>query len=94
MRILNRELIGKFAKKHANARQPLNNWVDVVSSLSWANHAELKATFSTADLVSDQGCVFNVGGNNYRLLAAVSFSIGIVAVKWVKTHAEYDNWKP
>ena len=56
--------------------------------------AELRATFPSADSV-DNLIVFNIGGNRYRLIAAVHFNREKVYIRYVLTHAEYDrgNWK-
>jgi mRNA interferase HigB len=66
----------------------------VVQSSSWKNPAGLKATFRAADLVGTQ-TVFDIGGNNYRLIAFVHYRAQIVYVKRVLTHAEYDkgDWR-
>jgi mRNA interferase HigB len=86
--------LAQFGKKHATARSPLGNWIQVVEAVEWMNPAHMKMTFRTADVVGSQ-TIFNIGGNKYRLIALVNYRLGIVLVQHVLTHAEYDreDWK-
>jgi len=90
MRLVNRPLIEEFKKKHASARAALDNWVDVVEGAHWKNLEDVKQTFNSVDYVAP-GYVFNVGGNNTRLFATITFEIELVAVSSVETHAEYSK---
>ena len=91
MIIANKELLDAFVQTHAQAAKPLNKWVEVVQATQWKNHAELKATFPTADYVKNGRYVFNIGGNNYRLVAVAIFIGGVMNIRFVGTHAEYDK---
>ncbi len=93
MRILNELLVEKFKRKHPNSRKPLDNWMDIVRSSTWNNLVELQSTFPSADYVAPY-IVFNVAGNNFRLVAVAVFSQGELAVVRIMTHKEYDRWKP
>jgi mRNA interferase HigB len=94
LRIVGRETIAEFQRNHPDSVAPLDRWVIVVEAVSWKNPAEVRATFGSADLVGRK-VVFNIGGNKYRLIAAISFEIRIVFVEAVLTHSEYDKekWK-
>lgn len=94
MLIANNEAIDKFAKKHAQARSRLNTWRDATLKAMWKNFDDVKKTFRAADLYGD--CViFDIGGNNYRLIAKIDYELEQVSIKAVMTHAEYDRekWK-
>lgn len=94
MLIANNETIEKFAKKHAQARSHLNTWRDATLKATWKNFDDVKKTFRTADLYGD--CViFDIGGNNYRLIAKIDYELEQVSIKAVMTHAEYnrEKWK-
>jgi mRNA interferase HigB len=93
MLILNQTLIEEFKKKHPAARSPLGNWSDIVAACTWSNLIDLKATFPSADYVAPY-TVFNLGGNNFRLIATVMFSEETLAIVRIMTHAEYNRWKP
>jgi mRNA interferase HigB len=94
VRIIGRKVVEKFKRNHADSRRSLDNWYKVVSSRDWSNLVELRQVFPSADPV---GChiVFNVGGNKYRLIAAINFKAMTLLVRDVLTHQEYDRagWK-
>jgi mRNA interferase HigB len=92
LRVVGREAISEFQNDHPDSVAPLNRWIAIVEMASWRNPAEVRATFGSADFV-DGKVVFNVGGNKYRLIAAISFEIRIVSVEAVMTHSEYDKGK-
>lgn len=91
MTIANKELLDDFVQTHAQAAKPLNKWVDVVQAVQWKSHAELKAMFPSADYVKNGRYVFNIGGNNYRIVAVVIFIGGVMNIRFVGTHSEYDK---
>ena len=91
MIIANKELLDKFIQQHTNAANPLNRWVELVKAAVWSSHADLKKTFPSADYVKNGRYVFNIGGNNYRLVAVVIFIGGVAYIRFVGTHAEYDK---
>jgi mRNA interferase HigB len=64
----------------------------IVEAAAWRNPTQVRATFGTADFVGGK-VVFNVGGNKYRLIAAISFEIRILSIEAVLTHGEYDKGK-
>lgn len=91
MIIANKELLNAFVQKHASAAKPLNKWLSDVSAAEWKSHADLKQTFPSADYVKNGRYVFNIAGNNYRLVAVVIFIGGVMNLRYIGTHAEYDK---
>lgn len=91
MIIANKELLDDFVLAHANAVKPLNKWIDEVKAAQWTSHFDLKKTFPSADYVKNGRYVFNIGGNNFRLVAVVIFIGGVMNIRFVGTHAEYDK---
>jgi mRNA interferase HigB len=83
-----------FKPKYAASRKPLANWETVVEGASWANFSEVRRTFNSADYVAPH-TVFDVGGNKYRVITVIQYQLGLVIVKYVLTHVEYDRggWK-
>ena len=92
MRIVGRERIGEFQKEYPDSVAALNRWIYIVEAAVWKNTAEVRATFGSADFVGGK-VIFNVGGNKYRLIAAISFETRILSVEAVLTHSEYDKGK-
>ena len=75
---------------HASAEAPLRDWYIKTERMQWSGFGELRSTFASADQVGNK-VVFNIGGNNFRLIAAVNYPFGRVLVRWIGTHAEYDR---
>jgi mRNA interferase HigB len=92
VRIVGREKIARFQKKHPDSATPLDRWIGIVESASWKTPADVRGTFANADFVGGK-VVFNIGGNKYRLIGAMSFEIQIAAVQAVLTHKEYNKGK-
>ena len=69
----------------------LNSWYREVSRANWQSSAEVKRLYATASIVSADRIVFNVKGNDHRLVVSVSYRKGIVWIVWIGNHAEYDK---
>jgi mRNA interferase HigB len=97
MRIIARRTLREFVASLAGQKdQPavkaaLDAWFDEVSKANWVNSADVKKLYATASVVSAERIVFNIKGNDYRLVVAVDFEKGIVWIKWVGTHKAYDK---
>jgi len=91
MIIWDKELLDKYGIKHANARSALQHWIDVTEEAEWKSHTEIKLDFPSADYVGNNRYVFNIQGNNYRLVAVVVFVSNIIKIRFIGTHAEYDK---
>ena len=93
MRLVSNKALVIFAAGHREAEAPLQIWRRIIESSTFANFAELKRTFNTVDKAGDF-FVFDIGGNKFRLVAAVHFNRRMVFIRHVFTHKEYDQWKP
>ena len=95
MRIIARSTLKRFIETQAGHRghgaSALDAWFEEVRKASWKGTADVKRLYRTASIVSDDRVVFNIKGNDYRLVVAVDFEKRIVWIKWIGTHAEYDN---
>ncbi len=94
MRVLSRRRLREFWEQHRDAQTPLDVWYKRAEKADWRNFAGLKADCRTADLVGPY-VVINIGGNKYRLILEIFFESGVVLVRHVLTHKEYDlgRWK-
>ena len=94
MKLISNRALRVFSERHADAGGPLQEWRRVIEKNSFMNWGDLKNAFNSVDRV-DELCVFNIGGNKYRLIAYIRFQKQIVYVKAVLTHKEYDEggWK-
>lgn len=99
MRVIVKARLMDFAEDRAAARPALNNWYSVVRKANWRRFADVRRTFASADQVrlkrGNVLTIFNVGGNNVRVIAHVKFNTRCIYIKLVLTHAEYDDmrWK-
>ncbi|MBI5549619.1 MAG: type II toxin-antitoxin system HigB family toxin [Deltaproteobacteria bacterium] len=91
MKILSRPILRQFWEREdcKDSKQPLLSWFKEVEKAAWKSPADVKKLYSSADFVSDGRIVFNIGGNKYRLVAWVKYSLQLVLIKWVGTHQEY-----
>ena len=97
MRIIARRTLREFVegrrgyKDQAALRAALDAWFDEVKKARWSGTADVKRSYATASVVSADRIVFNIKGNDYRLVVAVDFEKGIVWIKWIGTHKNYDK---
>ena len=92
MRIIARKTLKNFWEAgHSDAEQPLKAWFAEVSQATWKSMADIKIRFLHASVIDAERVVFNIGGNNYRLVTKVWFPGQTVWIKFVGTHREYDD---
>ncbi len=97
MRVIARRTLREFVESLAGrpdqsaVKSALDAWFDEVSKAQWSNSADLRRRYATASIVNAERVVFNVKGNDYRLVVAIDFEKGIVWIKWIGTHRAYDK---
>lgn len=91
MHIITTRRINQYADKYPDAAESLQTWVRVVEKANWSNMNDLKKDYPSADMVGDDRFIFNIRGNNYRLIVRISFLYKNMMVKWFGTHREYDK---
>ena len=93
MRVVSHKKLKEFyeTKGREDSRVALQRWYDIAIKAEWKNLSEIKADFSTVDFVGNQRYVFDIKGNNYRLVVVIKFTIGYVYIRFVGTHDEYNN---
>jgi mRNA interferase HigB len=93
MRVVSFSMIREFIAKHADADVPLRDWYKRTSKANWTCLADIKKTFNTVDYVGNDRYVFDIKGNNYRIVAIVLFINKKVYMRFVGTHEEYNRIK-
>lgn len=91
MVIIAKTFINVFAHKHPASKVALNNWYQIVKEVDWGNFNDVKNTFGSVDAVGNDRYVFNIKGNDYRLIAMIFFDKRTVYIRFIGTHAEYDK---
>ncbi len=94
MHIISRKKLLQFCQEHADAFTPLDNWFRVAKRAEWRNLDEIRAVYPSADAVGNF-TVFNIKGNDYRLIVSIDYESQVIFIKYVLTHSEYDKekWK-
>ena len=94
MRVISRKALRDFWEIHANAQAGLLLWYQRITEGNFQTFNDLRRVFPSADLVSNF-TVFNISGNNFRLITYIDYSYQLIFIRAVLTHAEYDkeNWK-
>ena len=97
MRIIARRTLTEFVSSLAGnkdlsaVKAALDAWFHEVKRARWANTAQVKRSYATASIIGSERVVFNLKGNAYRLVVAVDFEKGIVRIKWIGSHKDYDR---
>ena len=91
MNIRRKDIIDDFIKNHADAKNALQRWVSIVEKADWKSHADIKTDFPSADYVGNERYVFNIRGNTYRMVVVVLFVTGLLIVRFLGIHGEYDK---
>lgn len=99
MRIIARKRLHEFAEQYPDAAEPLEKWYRLFRAAEWENLQDVRRFYPHADMVAvasgNTVTVFNIGGNKYRLIAAIHYNRQRVYVLRLLTHAEYSKnlWK-
>jgi mRNA interferase HigB len=92
--MINGELLRDFAKTHASSAKAMRSWYSIAKESDWAKLLDVRERYATAESVGDY-TIFNIEGNEYRLVTTINYRLGIIYIHWIGTHAEYDKhrWK-
>lgn len=93
MRIISKKALRDFYSQYPESKISLESWHKTVKEAQWTCFADIKNTFNSADYVGNKRYVFNVKGNDYRIVAIIQFTIKAVLIRFVGTHPQYDKIK-
>ena len=91
MRIIARRTLKAFWEKHRPAEQPLKAWYREASQAAWEGPEDVKRRYRHASFTKGNRVIFNIGGNKYRLVVRANYEFGIIYIRFVGTHAQYDK---
>jgi mRNA interferase HigB len=91
MRVIAKRTLQAFWRRHPDAEGPLFAWYRETEKAAWQGPTSIKDKYRSASFLKGNRIVFNIKGNDYRLVAKVNYPHGIVYVRFVGTHAEYDK---
>jgi mRNA interferase HigB len=97
MIVIGVEVVENYFANHSGhkgikvARSQYDAWLEIAGRAQWRNPENVKASYPKASILKASRVVFNIKGNDYRLVARVQYQAGVVAIRFFGTHAEYDE---
>ncbi len=91
MKVIAIRILRDYWMQHPDAEQPLRAWFDEARKATWTSPADIKVQYRNASILKNRRVVFNIKGNAYRLIVAIAYRFGAVYIKFVGTHAAYDD---
>jgi mRNA interferase HigB len=91
MRVIAISTLRAFWAKHSDVQTPLMAWYALASRSQWKSPSDIKEAYRNASFTANNRVVFNIKGNDYRLVVLVRYDKGLLFVKFVGTHAQYDK---
>ncbi len=91
MRIIAVGTLRQFWERHPDSEQPLKAWYDEAKHALWTTPQAIKKHYASASFVGSNRVIFNIKGNDYRLIVAVAYRFQAVYIKFIGTHADYDR---
>jgi mRNA interferase HigB len=92
MQLIGKELLASFKNNHSEARPQVDAWEAEVESADWKTPYDLKRRYPKASLPGNRQAIFDICRNKYRLWVKIAYNTGVVLVKAIGTHKEYENW--
>lgn len=91
MRIISQRALRDFGNANLGAKSALDSWYHEAKSADWQNPADVKEQYRNASIVSNNRVVFNIAGNKFRLVVRIDYQFGIIFIRFVGTHSDYDQ---
>ena len=91
MKVVGLRTLDKFKKKHGDCRRQIDAWVKDVTNSDWQSFNDIKKVYPSASVLNGNTVIFNIKGNNYRLVTVVVIVAGRVFIEWIGTHEEYNG---
>ena len=90
-RIFAKGTLREFWELHPDSEQHLKTWYDTAMSSSWRTPNEIKQTYRSASILREGRVVFNIKGNDYRLVVKFNYEKQWIFIRFIGTHEDYDN---
>ena len=91
LRVIAKKILRDFWEVHNDCEQQLKAWFQETSKALWKSPNEIKMEYPSASILNDNRIVFNIKGNNYRLIVKINYDYQMVWIRFMGTHAEYDK---
>jgi len=91
LRVIAKKILRDFWVKHEDCEQQLKSWFQEATKAVWKGPKDIKRDYPSASILADNRVVFNIKGNHYRLIVRVNYDYGMVWIRFIGTHAQYDR---
>ena len=91
MRVIAVKTLKEFWRRHKDSEQQLKAWYAEARAADWKTPGEIRKVYKSASILANNRVVFNIKGNNYRLVTAINYSYKIIYIRFIGTHKEYDK---
>ena len=91
MRVISRKRLRDFAERYPDAKSGLDSWFHETEGADWRTPAEVKQQYASASILKQRRVVFDIGGTKYRLVVKINYDYGVVYIRFIGTHREYDK---
>lgn len=91
MRVIAKKVLRDFWTKHNDCESQLKSWYHEANKANWRTPNEIKNKFPTASFLANNRIVFIIKGNNYRLIVKINYAYGVIWIRFVGTHKQYDK---
>lgn len=91
MRIIAKKTLRDFWERYPDAEDALQAWYHDAKQATWHSPNDIRRVYATARIIANNRVVFNIRGNHYRLIVAINYAVGIVYIRFIGTHKEYDQ---
>ena len=91
MRVIAKKILRDFWTIYPDCEQQLKSWYQETSVADWTKPSQIKKEYPSASFLTDNRIVFNIKGNNYRLIIKINYDYQMIWIRFIGTHAEYDK---
>ena len=92
VQVVGRPILKRFVQMHSEVGPPVDAWLREALAATWRTPADIKARYVSASFLANNRVIFNLKGKKYRLDTKIAYQTGVVIVKRIGTHTEYDRW--
>ena len=91
MRVIAKKTLREFWIQHNNSKSALESWYNEARKATWNSPADVKKEYPDASIITNNRIIFNIKRNHYRLIVQINYKYGLIWVRFIGTHAEYDK---
>lgn len=91
MRVIAKKTLRVFWLIHADSQDALAAWYEEALTAEWKTPHDIKVRYPSASILAENRVVFNIKGNTYRIVTKINYEFGLVFIRFVGTHSDYDH---